>query len=180
MSSTRAISTDQAVRDALEQHAPRVWRFALALSGQKDIADDLSQATALRAMEKHGQVTSAARLDAWLMTICRSIWLNELRARAVRKSQSLAVTPEAELVAGGPDAETNLFASQVFKQVMALPAAQRETVMLVYVEGYPYREAAEILGVPIGTIMSRLSAARAKLRPLADGPEARAMEAVAR
>lgn len=160
------MSTEQAVRGAIQTHSKRVWRFGLALSGVSDVADDLLQATALRALEKHHQVTSYERLDSWLMTICRSIWLNEIRARSVRKAQALSVTPEAELVATGPDSETNIFAAQVFTQVMQLPEAQRETVMLVFVEGYSYREAAEMLDVPIGTIMSRLSNARQKLKTI--------------
>ncbi len=158
------MNSEQAVRAAVQTHAKRVWRFGLALSGASDLADDLLQATCLRALEKHHQVTSFERLDSWLMTICRSIWLNELRARSVRKAQALSVTPETELVATGTDAETNIFAAEVFTQVMELPEAQRETVMLVFVEGYSYREAAALLDVPIGTIMSRLSNARQKLK----------------
>lgn len=157
-------SSEQAVRTAVQTHSKRVWRFALALSGASDVADDLVQATCLRALERHHQVTSHDRLDSWLMTICRSIWLNEVRSRAVRRAQALSVTPESELVATGPDSETNIFATEVFTQVMQLPEAQRETVMLVFVEGYSYREAAALLEVPIGTIMSRLSSARQKLK----------------
>jgi len=158
------ISSEQAVRGAIQTHSKRVWRFGLALSGASDVADDLLQSACLRALERHHQVTSHDRLDSWLMTICRSIWLNEVRARSVRKAQALSVTPEAELVATGTDAEMNIFAAEVFTQVMQLPEAQRETVMLVFVEGYSYREAAALLEVPIGTIMSRLSNARQKLK----------------
>ncbi len=158
------MNSEQAVRGAIQSHSRRVWRFGLALSGASDIADDLLQATCLRALERHHQVTSHERLDSWLMTICRSIWLNEVRARSVRKAQALSVTPEADLIAPGTDSETNIFATQVFKQVMQLPEAQRETVILVFVEGYSYREAAAMLDVPIGTIMSRLSNARQKLK----------------
>ncbi|WP_254438137.1 RNA polymerase sigma factor [Ruegeria arenilitoris] len=158
------ISSEQAVLGAIQTHSKRVWRFGLALSGASDVADDLLQSTCLRALERHHQVTSHERLDSWLMTICRSIWLNEVRSRSVRKAQALSVTPEAELVATGPDTETNIFAAEVFTQVMQLPEAQRETVMLVFVEGYSYREAAALLEVPIGTIMSRLSNARQKLK----------------
>ena len=67
--------------------------------------------------------------------------------------------------------ESNILAGQVLRKVQALPEAQRETVFLVYVEGLSYREAAETLGIPIGTIMSRLAAARAKLAGLGTGPE---------
>lgn len=158
------ISSEQAVRGAIQTHSRRVWRFGLALSGASDVADDLLQSTCVRALERHHQVTSYDRLDSWLMTICRSIWLNEVRSRSVRKAQALSVTPEAELIASGPDSETNIFAAEVFTQVMQLPEAQRETVMLVFVEGYSYREAAALLEVPIGTIMSRLSNARQKLK----------------
>ncbi|CUJ98268.1 RNA polymerase sigma factor SigM [Ruegeria denitrificans] len=158
------ISSEQAVRGAIQMHSKRVWRFGLALSGASDVADDLLQSTCLRALERHHQVTSHDRLDSWLMTICRSIWLNEVRARSVRKAQALSVTPEADLIAPGNDSETNIFATEVFTQVMQLPEAQRETVMLVFVEGYSYREAAALLEVPIGTIMSRLSNARQKLK----------------
>lgn len=158
------ISSEQAVRGAIQTHSKRVWRFGLALSGASDVADDLLQSTCLRALERHHQVTSHDRLDSWLMTICRSIWLNEVRARSVRKAQALSVTPEAELISPEADSETNIFATEVFTQVMHLPEAQRETVMLVFVEGYSYREAAAMLDVPIGTIMSRLSNARQKLK----------------
>lgn len=158
------ISSEQAVRQAIGTHVKRVWRFALALSGAPDVADDLTQATCLRALERHHQVTHTDRLDSWLMTICRSIWLNEVRSRTVRRAQALSVTPDAELVAPGPDVELNIFAREVFTQVILLPEAQRETVMLVFVEGYSYREAAALLEVPIGTIMSRLSNARKKLQ----------------
>ncbi|WP_336510162.1 RNA polymerase sigma factor [Ruegeria lacuscaerulensis] len=158
------ISSEQAVRGAIQTYSKRVWRFGLALSGASDVADDLLQSTCLRALERHHQVTSHDRLDSWLMTICRSIWLNEVRSRSVRKAQALSVTPEAELISHDSDSETNIFAAEVFTQVMQLPEAQRETVMLVFVEGYSYREAAAMLDVPIGTIMSRLSNARQKLK----------------
>lgn len=159
-----------ALRSALIEHRARIWRFALGLSGRPDIADDLLQMTCVRALERSAQVTSLERIDAWFMTICRSIWLNGLRSEKLRRAQSLSVVHE-ELPSGQNDAETNIFASEVFTCVMGLPEAQREVSVLVFVEGYSYRDAAEVLGVPIGTVMSRLSAARAKLRE-AVGPGA--------
>jgi len=154
------------VREAIVSMMPRLWRFALSLSGQADLADDLAQATAVRAMERAEQLVDPSRVEAWVLTICRSIWLNELRAAAVRKASSLSTVPETLLIAPGPDPETNIFAAEVFTKVMELPEAQRETVVLVYVEGYSYKDAAEVLGIPIGTVMSRLSAARQKLKHL--------------
>lgn len=145
---------------------PALWRFALSLSGRPDVADDLVQSTILRAMEKHAQFDGTGNLTAWAMTICRSIWLNQLRASTIRAAQSLEVTDDVALTSLLPNAESNIFATEVFTSVMHLPEAQRETVLLVYVEGFWYSEAAKILDVPIGTIMSRLSAARQKLAHL--------------
>lgn len=108
-------------------------------------------------------------MQAWLFTICRSIWLNDLRKAAIRKSGSLIGTEDiADLIS---PSETNIFARQVLSHVMSLPEAQRETVLLVYVEECTYRETAAVLDVPIGTVMSHLAAARKKLAPLQDQPQ---------
>ncbi|MEM9523325.1 MAG: sigma-70 family RNA polymerase sigma factor [Pseudomonadota bacterium] len=147
---------------------PAVWRFALSLSGRPDIADDLAQATYLRALERVHQWRQDGRLEAWLLTICRSIWLNELRAQSIRQAGCLAAAEAGRFAMGMADTETNIFASEVYAKVMELPEAQRATVELVYVEQFTYREAASILDVPIGTIMSRLATARAALRHLND------------
>ncbi|MEM9247538.1 MAG: RNA polymerase sigma factor [Pseudomonadota bacterium] len=160
-------NTQTAVRQGLRRHLRAIWRYGYALSGSPDRADDLAQATCVRALERHHQVSSTERLDAWFLTICRSIWLNELRAQSVRRAQSLDTTPEAEMPQIAASAEVNIFAREVLTEVMGLPEAQRDVVMLVFVEGYSYREAADILSVPLGTVMSRLHAARAKLRHLA-------------
>lgn len=151
---------------ALTSCMSALWRFALSLSGRPDVADDLVQSTCLRAMEKYDQFNGTGNLTAWTMTICRNIWVNQLRSQTIRAAQSLDATSESDLASLLPDAETNIFRREVLTQVMHLPEAQRETVFLVYVEGFRYSEAAEILDVPIGTIMSRLSAARGKLAHL--------------
>lgn len=148
---------------ALVPHLPLLWRYALSLSRKRDVADDLVQATCLRAIEKHTQFDGVGRLEAWCLTICRSIWLNQIRAQTVRAASAIDTVPEAELRAIVPDQVANIFATEVLLEVMQLPEAQRETVFLVYVEGFRYSEAAKLLDVPIGTVMSRLSAARNKL-----------------
>ncbi len=154
------------VIDGLATALPRLWRYGLVLSGNRDTAEELVQATCVRALERSHQFTAGTRLDRWLFSILHSIWLNELRARKVRMGQGL-VDPEAALVFDGlKHIETNIQAVQVLREVQALPEAQRETVYLVYVEGMTYREAAGLLEVPIGTVMSRLAAARAKLAGL--------------
>jgi RNA polymerase sigma-70 factor (ECF subfamily) len=124
------------------------------------------QATCLRALERTHQFAAGTRLDRWLMSILHSIWLNEIRSRKVRQGQGL-VDADAVLVFDGlKDTETNIMAGQVLREAQGLPETQRETLYLVYVEGMTYREAAEVLTVPIGTVMSRLAAARARLAAL--------------
>ncbi len=154
------------VRQGLEPLLPRLWRYGLLLSGARDVAEDLVQATCVRAIERAGQFQPGTRLDHWLFAILRSIWFNEIRARRVRGGQGVLDAGEALTFDGAHEIETNISAGQVLRAVGALPQAQRETVLLVYVEGYSYREAAELLGVPIGTIMSRLATARAALASL--------------
>lgn len=101
--------------------------------------------------------------------MAQRIWLNELRANAVRKGGGLHPVEDLDLPSSDPDSETNYFTRQVLSEVNALPEAQRASVMLVYVEGFSYAEAADALDVPIGTIMSRLAAARkttgSKMKP---------------
>ncbi len=142
---------------------PRLWRFGLVLSRNRETADDLVQATCLRALEKRHLFKSGTHLDRWLFSILANIWRNDLRSQKIRKTQEITGN-EPELVFQGEAAmETNILASQVLTEVMKLPDAQKEVVLLVYMEGLKYREAAEFLDVPIGTIMSRLAAARSKL-----------------
>ena len=151
---------------AIEKHVPAIWRFALSLSGRPDMADDLTQSTCLRALERSHQFQPGGNLRGWVLSICRSIWLNEVRSMAIRKTGSLDGATEADLIDLAPSQETNIFARQVFQHVMELPEAQRSAVELVFVQQMTYREAAEVLGVPIGTIMSRLATARRKLASL--------------
>jgi RNA polymerase sigma-70 factor, ECF subfamily len=144
------------VRDGLDRRLPRLWRFCLVLSGNRSVADDLVQATCLRALEREDQFQPGTRLDRWLFRVAQTVWLNQLRAEKVRRGGGLVPVEQAGLIDAASDAEASLFANEVFSEVMALPEAQRAAVLLVYVEGYLYKEAAEHLDVPVGTVMSRL------------------------
>jgi RNA polymerase sigma-70 factor (ECF subfamily) len=156
------------VQEGLPPLLKRLWRYGLVLSGNADVAHDLVQATCLRALEKCEQFQPGTQVSRWTYTILSSIWKNELRSRRVRMGQGF-VDPEIALVADGVrEMDMNLLARQVLKEVERLPEGQREAVFLVYGEGMSYREAAEILDVPQGTIMSRLAAARQKLADLKD------------
>lgn len=151
------------VRTDLPRHLARLWRYGLVLTGRRETAEDLVQSTCLRALERAQQFSAGSNLQRWLFAIMHSIWLNEVRSRRVREGTG-TVDAEATLVFDGSEqVEASVLAHQVLREVLSLPDGQREAVFLVYGEGMAYREAAEVLAVPIGTIMSRLAAARLAL-----------------
>jgi RNA polymerase sigma-70 factor, ECF subfamily len=154
------------VRAGLEPSLARLWRYALVLSKARDAADDLVQATCLRAIERADQFVPGTRVDRWLFAILRSIWLNEIRSRRIREGGGFVDAEDALIADGEREMEMNITASAVLTAIGRLPEAQRETILLVYGEGYKYAEAAAALNVPIGTIMSRLAAGRAALAKL--------------
>jgi RNA polymerase sigma-70 factor (ECF subfamily) len=157
------IAGEADIRNGLTENLARLWRYALVLSRQRDLAEDLVQATCVRALERAGQFSPGTRLDRWLFSILHSIWLNDIRARKVRMGQGLVDADEVLVVDGAHETETHVMANQVMRRVEALPDAQRSAVFLAYVEGLSYREVAAVLDIPIGTVMSRLAAARATL-----------------
>ena len=154
------------VRAGLEAHLARLWRYAAMLATSRETADDLVQATCVRALERADQYEPGTRLDRWLFAILRSVWFNELRARRVRQGAGLVAAEDALSFDGARAVETNILAAEVLGAIGRLPEAQRETVLLVYAEGFSYAEAAAALGVPVGTVMSRLHAARTALARL--------------
>jgi RNA polymerase sigma-70 factor (ECF subfamily) len=145
---------------------PRLWRYGLVLARDPVVAEDLVQATCLRALERSSQFAIGTRLDHWLFSILRSIWINQLRSQRIRTGLGLVDPEEVLITDGAQQIETNILAAQVLKRALGLPEAQRETLLLVYVEGLTYQEAADVLNVPVGTVMSRLAAARLKLSVL--------------
>ena len=159
------------VKQELQAVKDRLWRFCLSrTNGNRADGDDLFQATALRALEKAEQFEPGTRFDNWVFTIAVSVWRNELRSRKVRLGAGVEDAQESEFPDNNLDGETNIFASEVLNKIMDLPKGQSVAVLLVYVEGYAYKEAAQIMDVPIGTVMSRLAAARQALKIWADGP----------
>jgi RNA polymerase sigma-70 factor, ECF subfamily len=163
------------VRAGLQSSLARLWRYALVLSKARDAADDLVQATCLRAIERADQFIPGTRLDRWLFAILRSIWLNEIRSQRIREGGGFVDAEDALISDGVREMEANITGSAVLRAISRLPGAQRETILsgaqretilLVYAEGYSYAEAATAFGVPIGTIMSRLAAGRAALAKL--------------
>jgi RNA polymerase sigma-70 factor, ECF subfamily len=141
---------------------PRLMRFALALTRSREAAEDLTQAACTRALARAGQWQPDTRLDSWMFRIIQTIWLNQLRSRAVGERYRAEIADRHEGV-DLPEAEARLMLARVSEKVLELPAEQRVVLMLVTVEGFAYREAAKIAGIPIGTVMSRLARARLAL-----------------
>jgi RNA polymerase sigma-70 factor (ECF subfamily) len=126
-------------------------------------AQDLVQLCCVRALERRTQWRPGSSMLSWLFAIMHSIWLNELRARRRRNAMHVVCDEDAEgieMPAGGADPEQWVHLSQVFTAVEGLPEMHRTVLILVAVEGLSYQEVAQVLGVPIGTVMSRLARAR--------------------
>jgi len=153
---------DQIAAD-LPDVLPRIWRYSLALTGRRPLADDLVQSVCVRALERADQFQPGTHLDRWLFRLAHNIWISDMRKDVVRKGQGMVSVDEVDLVDHSQNSEANLERRDIMLSVFRLPEAQRQTVVLVYVEGYSYKEASEILNIPLGTVMSRLAAARATL-----------------
>ena len=148
----------------LKQCLPRLRRFAHALSRDRSDADDLTQMTLERALVARRQWQPGTKLDSWLYRIMRNLWIDTARSRS-RKAK-LEAPPEAAADIGvdpRPGMEASLDLARVMTQMSRLPDEQREVLALILVEGFGYREAAELLGVPIGTVSSRLVRGRSAL-----------------
>jgi RNA polymerase sigma-70 factor (ECF subfamily) len=146
---------------------PRLRRFARAICGSADVADDLVQATCARVLAAANSWQPGTRLDAWLFRILRNLWIDRLRRSRLEGTQ-LDVDDQRDLVGdhGEPALEAKLTLDRVRKAIAALPDDQREVLILVCLEEKSYMETADILEVPIGTVMSRLARARKRLMTL--------------
>src|SRR5437764_6655565 len=150
--------------DRLVATLPRLRRFARGLTGSATEADDLVQAACERALAREHQFQEGTRFDSWMFRIVQTLWIDHLRAREVRKED--ADVAEERLGSDAPvrTIEARLALGEVRRAVQLLPTDQRTTLTLVTVEGLSYKEAAEVAGVPVGTIMSRLARARIALQ----------------
>lgn len=118
-------------------------------------ADDLCQMTIERALRSHDQWQPGTRLDSWMFRIMRNLWIDEVRART-RRSATFVDEEQGLAVGTSGGQEERAMLGDVDRALAWLPAEQREAVLLVMVEGYSYKEAAEIIGCPVGTLNSRL------------------------
>ena len=155
---------------AIAEHIPRLRRYARALAGDSHRADDLVQDTLERALAKFHLWRHGIYLRAWMFSIMHNVFINQLKAR---RELALDEATEAGLEAAAR-ADT-LELRDLDAALRRLPEEQREVLLLVGLEQFSYAEASQALGVPVGTVMSRLSRGRERLRVLMSGasvPEA--------
>jgi RNA polymerase sigma-70 factor, ECF subfamily len=154
-------------REALVALLPRLRRLARTLTRSLADADDLVQLAVERALQCWHQWRPEQRLDAWVFAILRHAWFDELRARR-RHGEVLTDDPEA--AAAAPDGGAGALEQLALQRALAvLPEEQCSAVLLVLVEGLSYAEAAEAMGVPVGTLTSRLARGRATLADILEG-----------
>lgn len=143
---------------------PRLRRFARTVTYHREDADDLVQIAVERALNRSGQWEAGTRLDSWLFRIMKNAWIDEVRAR-MRRDTVFAAEEAGENV-GDAFAEAHQQRMAIQKAVSLLSDEHRIVVALVLVDGLPYKEAAEVLDIPMGTLTSRLGRARAVLQEL--------------
>lgn len=143
---------------------PRLRRFARGLTPDRHLADDLVQSACLKALERWHQWQPGTSLASWLFRIVQNTWIDEFRARA---RQPVDEDEDALLDLPGDDGraivERRSELRAVRRAIADLPEDQRAVLMLVTVDGLSYQEAADALGIPMGTVMSRLARARTRL-----------------
>ncbi|WP_200342624.1 sigma-70 family RNA polymerase sigma factor [Rhodovibrio sodomensis] len=161
------------VRQQIVDLIPRLRRFACTLTGSRDAADDIVQTALERALTRLDQWQPDTHLDRWLMRIVHNVWIDEIRRN--RRFVSVPEVSDRHLGADPGDrlAEARVALSQTRVAIARLPALQRDVLALVCVDGRSYKEAAEILDVPVGTVMSRLARARKQLADMLESPNHR-------
>ena len=154
------------IEQSVEQHIPRLRRYARALTGDRAAADDLVQDTLERALSRFHLWRRGSDLRAWLFTIMHNIFVNQARSRMRYPHDALDESAADALHYREPD-WTDL--RDIGDALERLPVEQRTVVLLVGLEQFTYEEAARVLQVPIGTVMSRLSRGRERMRALLGG-----------
>jgi len=146
-------------RRQLPELLPRLGRFAIGLTRARYDADDLVQAACERALSRSDQWDPETALDSWMFRIVQTIWLNELRARKIRERH--ADREQADRIGTRRESsDARLLLLRTEEEIFRLPDGLRLVLLLVGVQGLSYREAADVLSIPIGTVMSRLARAR--------------------
>jgi len=154
----------------VEREIPRLRRYARALTRAADRADDLVQDTLVRALAKGHLWQPGTDIRAWLFTIMHNQYVNTVRRQA-RETATVDVEQVSSTLVATTDPTSSWQLRELDRALARLPDEQREVVLLVGLEGMAYDSAAQILGVPIGTVRSRLSRGRETLRGLMERQE---------
>jgi RNA polymerase sigma-70 factor (ECF subfamily) len=162
-------------QNELIQHIPRLRRYARALARDAVRADDLVQDTLERALIKLDLWRADSDLRAWLFTMMHNLFVNQIRSSGSHTLCELDEASDVPVSGGQADA---LAVRDINAALVRLPAEQREVILLVGLEQFAYADAARILGVPLGTVMSRLSRARERMRQLLDGNQVTKLQVV--
>lgn len=158
------------LRAAIADRLPRLRRFAAALAGTVAAGDDLVQDACERALQRAGELRDATRLDGWLYSIIRNLWIDETRSRRVRRHEDLDAAASIIGEDGEAVGESRITLQAVRRCLGEMSADHRAVLVLVCVDGFSYKQASEVLDVPTGTVMSRLSRARQELRDRLEKP----------
>jgi RNA polymerase sigma-70 factor (ECF subfamily) len=150
--------------EQLKELIPRLRRFACGLAGSIDKGDELVQGACERLLNHHARLRPETRLDSWMYQVIRNLHIDGLRAQAVKERGAEKIRQETALVRPSEHTlDDHLQLHEVQEALERLPEEQRSALMLVCVEGFSYKEAAAALGVPIGTVTSRLVRGRSAL-----------------
>lgn len=141
---------------------PRLRRFARTITYHREDGDDLVQVALERALARSEQWEAGTRLDSWMFRIMKNAWIDEVRGR-IRRDKLFAPEEAGEHV-GDNFAEAHQQRMAIQKAISLLSEDHRMVIGLVLVDGLPYKEAADVLEIPVGTLMSRLSRAREALQ----------------
>ena len=160
---------DARTQQELVSILPRLRRFALGLTRNGAAADDLVQAACEKAISRIGQWQQGTRLDSWVFRIIQTTHIDQIRSQKRRNTYLEVMEGQGEQSFDGQSAlEASLTLDTVRKAIFDLPEEQRAVVMLVCVEGLSYKEASDVLEIPMGTLTSRLVRARTALARMTD------------
>jgi len=151
---------------ALAEALPRLRRYAIALVGDIATADDLVQDCLERAWKNRDTLRDETAIFAWLRTILHNANIDRVRLRRHRPNEAESLDTISETIAAGMTGDGPSVSMDVVRAMNQLSIEHRQILLLIGLEGVSYREAADELGVPIGTVMSRLARARERLRAL--------------
>ncbi len=155
--------TSDQFKTEIIQLLPRLRRFALSLTRSGPDADDLLQEACTMALQRWQQYDPSQPFDRWMFRVIRNLWVSEIRKRKVRQGQGQIDAQDVPELHAPGNIDDVIEAQQVRDKVADLQEELAQPLMLVCAEGYSYREVSELLEIPVGTVMSRISRARKQL-----------------